>query len=72
MSMQKLEKKHIRLMSFLNGWIWQIIHRAMTWWQWVSAPAQLGRLTRTYAGSGDDGTWQLSLKEGVNNITGWL
>ena len=71
--MQKLENKHIRLIYFLNGWIWWIIRGPVPRWQLVRTPVKLlGRLARTCARSGGDGRWQLSLKEGVNNIRGWL
>ena len=72
-SMQKLVNKHIRLIYFLNGWIWWIIRGPVPWWQLVRTPVKLlGRLARTCARSGGDGRWQLSLKECVNNIRGWL
>ena len=72
-SMQKLENKHIRLIYFLNGWIWWIIRGPVPRWQLVRTPVKLlGRLARTCARSGGDGRWQLSLKESVNNIRGWL
>ena len=71
--MQKLENKHIRLTYFLNGWKWWIIRGPVPRWQLVRTPVKLlGRLARTCAPSGGDGRWQLSLKEGVNNIRGWL